>query len=439
MLGIKFFTKSPYEKLRRDNERLAKRERVTRPDVVRAWPQYLTIANTFKCNLDCPMCFKQLDDFSNMSLPDMDWAIFEKVAHEVFPHLRIVNLSVSGEPLVSRHIFQELEMLRRYGVKTDITTNGMPLARPGLIDALLPVCRSLTISFDGATKETFEYVRKNATWEVVLRNLKLFNEARMKLQRQDRPIFRMSHVYQHANLLELERLVELAHEIGIDSLGVQHIYVHRSENSGTSALNHPRLVNEMLARARARARDLGLSAQFPDPLAVPEGQSEPKYEAPSREWLVAEAASPLVTRPYRADSQSIPGPLAAASAAGPLDSNEALLARREHGAYLPRAFDYGVPQLGDSLIPASEIRRNSCLYPWREAFVDWTGTVSPCCSPALLDAANMGDLRKQSFWEIWNGPTYRRLRRSLREGRTYKFCRHCYVVNPEDPVGYCLD
>ena len=97
-----------------------------------------------------------------------------------------------------------------------------------------------------------------------------------------------------------------------------------------------------------------------------------------------------------------------------------------------------MPQLGDSLIPKSQVKHNRCLYPWREAYIAWDGQVGPCCSPALLDAGNMGPVKDHLFSEVWNSPIYQRLRKSLREGRTYKFCRHCYVVNPEDPESYSL-
>jgi MoaA/NifB/PqqE/SkfB family radical SAM enzyme len=425
------------ETLKRNNDLIAQAERVTRPDVVRAWPQYLTMANTFKCNLDCPMCFKQLDETANMSLPDMDWAIFERAAHELFPYLRLINLSVSGEPLISKNIFRELEMLRLYRVKTDVTTNGMPLSRPGLLEALLPVCRRLTISFDGATKETFEYVRKKARWETVLKNLKLFDEMRNTLPPGERPMFQMSHVYQHANATEPVLLVDLAHELGVDFLHVAHVYIHRDYQKVTSALNHRRLANEMLGRAKARADELGLASHFPPPYDLSDGSADQPYETPTSEWLVAEARKKLVTRPYRSVPESSGGPLVMAWSQN-VKTNEELLATRNTGTHLPASFDYGVPQLGPSLIPGHEVKSNSCLYPWREAFINWDGQIGPCCSPALLDAGNMGNLCNTSFAEIWNGPVYQRLRSSIRTGKTYKFCRHCYIVNPEDPESYNL-
>lgn len=426
------------EALKRTNDELARKEWRTRPDVVQCWPQYLTIMNTYKCDLECPMCFKQLDDVFNMSLPDMEWIIFEKVAHEVFPHLRTINLSVSGEPLVSKNIFKELELMRRYRVKTDITTNGMPLARRGLLDALLPACHALTVSFDGATKKTFEYVRRGADFDMVVRNLRLFNEMRQKLPPEERPPFRMNHIYQYSNAKELVQLVELAHSLGVDFLNVEHVYVHREHQESTTMLNHRRLANEMMTRAKERAEQLGLKVKFAALYDVSDGIPDRPYVPPHEDWLVEEANKKLDLKMYKDATPPPLGALPLALAQG-VQSNEEFLALREKRWYLPRAFDYGVPQFGDSLIPDSEVKFNACIYPWREAFIAWDGLVSPCCSGALFDAAEMGNLRRaESFQEIWNGPLYQRLRKSIRTGRSYKFCRHCYVVNPEDPVAYSL-
>lgn len=435
---VREYSSEELDELKRKNDEIARLEWRTRPDIVKCWPQYLTIMNTYKCDLECPMCFKQLDDVFNMSLPDMDWSIFEKVAHEAFPHLRYINLSVSGEPLISRNIFKELELMRKYKVKTDITTNGMPLARRGLLEALLPVCHALTVSFDAGTKQSFEYIRKGAHFDTVVKNLKLFNEMRQKFAPEERPTFRMNHVYQHANAKELVVLVELAHEIGIDYLNVEHVYVHRDYQETTSMLNHRRLANEMFDRAKERAEQLGLKAKFAPLYDVSDCVPDLPYTPPASDWMHAEAKKKNPTKLYRDATLPAAGALPLAQREG-ITTNSEFLALRDRSWFIPRAFDYGVPQFGDSLIPDDQVKYNHCIYPWREAFVSWDGEVVPCCSPALFEAGHMGNLKQyETFQEIWNGTIYQRLRKSIREGRTYKFCRHCYVVNPEDPESYSL-
>lgn len=94
---------------------------------------------------------------------------------------------------------------------------------------------------------------------------------------------------------------------------------------------------------------------------------------------------------------------------------------------------WGVPQLGPSLIPPALEKVSSCLYPWRESFVEYNRVVIPCCNPSLAAGRTMGVFEPgRPFREIWNNATYRELRKSLSSGRSYGFCRFCYLVEPVD-------
>jgi len=62
-----------------------------------------------------------------------------------------------------------------------------------------------------------------------------------------------------------------------------------------------------------------------------------------------------------------------------------------------------------------------CLFPWDRAVVTTTGEVLPCCAAP----GPFGDLKKQSFEEIWYGPQYSKLRASIMEGRLPLMCRTC--------------
>jgi radical SAM protein with 4Fe4S-binding SPASM domain len=71
-----------------------------------------------------------------------------------------------------------------------------------------------------------------------------------------------------------------------------------------------------------------------------------------------------------------------------------------------------------------------CCVPWDLPFINKDGQVFPCC---YSDAsALMGDLREQSFAEIWHGERFRQFRADLIDGRSAPaVCRRCTAV----PVG----
>ena len=62
-----------------------------------------------------------------------------------------------------------------------------------------------------------------------------------------------------------------------------------------------------------------------------------------------------------------------------------------------------------------------CDDPWRHIYVEAQGTALPCC----FWGSHAGDLNKQSFQELWNGPFYRNLRRTMASGNPLPECVNC--------------
>ena len=68
-----------------------------------------------------------------------------------------------------------------------------------------------------------------------------------------------------------------------------------------------------------------------------------------------------------------------------------------------------------------------CEYPFFGYItLNYEGFVAPCCR--LTNVAHMGDLKEQSFDEIWNGESFRTLREMMLEGTSYCHSRCNYRV-----------
>ncbi len=65
-----------------------------------------------------------------------------------------------------------------------------------------------------------------------------------------------------------------------------------------------------------------------------------------------------------------------------------------------------------------------CTDPWTVTFVRWNGEVRPCC---YAPNVTMGNLPDTPFWSIWNGPTYRELRRRVNSQGPPSYCLNCSV------------
>jgi len=68
--------------------------------------------------------------------------------------------------------------------------------------------------------------------------------------------------------------------------------------------------------------------------------------------------------------------------------------------------------------PASGV---PCDDPWKIMFVQWNGGVRPCCYVHTV----VGNLTSQSFWDVWNGPGYRQLRRTVNSPNPPPCCLVC--------------
>jgi radical SAM protein with 4Fe4S-binding SPASM domain len=68
---------------------------------------------------------------------------------------------------------------------------------------------------------------------------------------------------------------------------------------------------------------------------------------------------------------------------------------------------------------------NHCWKLWHACVITWDGIVVPCCFDKDADH-RLGDLKNQSFKDIWNGQAYRSFRSALIKGRDQiDICQNC--------------
>jgi radical SAM protein with 4Fe4S-binding SPASM domain len=144
-------------------------------------PVEYIVETTAKCNIYCPMCPRETH---KQPKEDMTEAVFTRLvqgAAATGEHMMLIGL---GEPLLDRAIFDRIEYCEQHGIATLLSTNGTLLdeeAATRLLDAPL---QHITLSFDGASRETFEHYRKGARFEKVRDNFVRF--ARMKHERKSK-------------------------------------------------------------------------------------------------------------------------------------------------------------------------------------------------------------------------------------------------------------
>ena len=382
----------PFEKLKKRNLELSLLDVRERPPVCRALPVKVTVNNTHKCNLSCPLCFKQFEPGANMSYPDMPIEIFRSVAEDLFPAADEVALSVSGEPLAAGPIEEELELGGRYGVRYRITTNGVFLGVEKIRRLVLENVAHLHVSMDAATADTFERVRKGAKWDQVLGGIRALLAERAGLGKG--PEIWLNFVMMRENIEELPDWVSLGAELGVDALYAEHVVVPAAF-SIQSLVRHRRLGRESMAEAERRARALGIRLHLPAPYPESEGEEDPPVSR--------EEAREIVARGGEGEPASDGGEEGSGPARLPTPDEIRAWNRR--------------------ILPGPAV---PCPYAWKETWIHYDGEILCCDTPTFPH--RMGDVKEEKASLAWNGEPYRELRERLVSGEVFAACRHCHVV-----------
>jgi radical SAM protein with 4Fe4S-binding SPASM domain len=286
------------------------------------------------------------------------------------PDLEQVTLQGLGEPLLHPDLEAMIVAAKDRGITVGFNTNGT-LLTPGR-------CRSLVeagvdwvhVSVDGATAATFEHIRDGARFGQVVRNLRRLLDAR-RLAGRTTPRVQLNAVLMRSNLGELDDLVRLAGDVGVDRLWLQALSHDFSDTADDPAyVEIGRFTRDQAVWARAGESD-GDEAD--------EDRAGPAAALARARRLAGQLGVEL-----RLPEDGPPDELAA----GP-------------GGDLP------------------------CDWPWNSAYVTHDGKVQPCCMVMGDDRATMGDITDRTLAEVWHGPAYQRFRAQLRSDRPPSVCRGC--------------
>jgi radical SAM protein with 4Fe4S-binding SPASM domain len=71
--------------------------------------------------------------------------------------------------------------------------------------------------------------------------------------------------------------------------------------------------------------------------------------------------------------------------------------------------------------------RERCDWPWRGAYIAYSGEAMPCCMVATPDRMNFGSMARDGVEAVWNNDAYRRFREQLDSDEPPEICRGCAV------------
>jgi radical SAM protein with 4Fe4S-binding SPASM domain len=151
---------------------------------------------------------------------DMADEIFQRLvsgAGQSAEHMMLIGL---GEPLLDPKIFERIEYCATHNISTLLSTNGTLLDEASAEKLLATPLEHITLSFDGSTKESFEYYRKGARFERVRENFIRF--ARLKHERKSKVQIVVQMVRMEKNWGEVDEFVRFWRAVpGVDEVRIK--------------------------------------------------------------------------------------------------------------------------------------------------------------------------------------------------------------------------
>lgn len=360
---------------------------------VHFYPTKIQVEHSTICNAKCIMCTHYFTNNYKRSFID-DKAIEGIIP--ILPYIDKILLHGVGEAFLHPNIEKYLKMYADYGVEVSCVTN-MTRMSPELAEEIGKTFKSITISCDGATKETFEGIRRGVSFEEFCNNIRLLHALQPSLE------LRFNVVCMRQNIVEMPQIIELAAELGVSAVGISGLIAQKVlDNLEDEIRLYPKVATYYLKEAINRADALGIKMlQFPE--YVFKLESEKTFE----EELYIINSKPF----YHTE-----------------EFQEELYQRY-------RKMDVVKPTEQASL---SEYAQKSiyqcagiCDYIVESPFVGVTGEVTTCC----IDGIHiMGDLKQDSFTAIWNNEIYRRMREMFFEDHLPKYCVGCMFLKDHTNV-----
>ena len=221
-------------------------------------PRHLTIEITSFCNLRCRMCPKTNHSVNTAENNVMSWDIFERLI-PFLPHIESLDLSgVWGEAFMHPKLYVDmLKRIKEHGSDVYTISNGTLITDDLARQLVENYLNKLTISLDAATPETYAVIRPPGRFEDVLNGLKSVTSWKRQLG-LTQPMLQLAFVGMKSNIEEFPRVVELAHELGVEEVCLQAMGEYPGLENESVAAHHKPLGRRLFEEGQRRGKELGV-------------------------------------------------------------------------------------------------------------------------------------------------------------------------------------
>ncbi len=204
-----------------------------------------------RCNIKCRIC----------EIWKSKWQASPRTIKEIielFPYMEDINWE-GGEVFMMDGFEDILTEGGKYkNLRQVIYTNGL-MINEKILNKIQNIRAEIVFSIDSAEKDTYEYIRRGASFQRLKKVLSLLREFRANIKNDKLKIY-FNPVIMKSNYKEIMKLVEFAHRYGFDAVtfnplrgdyGEENIFA----NKDVRALNY---IEKNMPKVKERANELGI-------------------------------------------------------------------------------------------------------------------------------------------------------------------------------------
>lgn len=182
-----------------------------RKPTIDAYPRFLTIEPTNKCNLRCVFC-ECGQNALRRPTGLMRFEDFKTALHKFPKGLAVLYLNSWGESLLHPEIYDMIEYARAWSNHITIDTNGNHMDPEAVVRSGL---HHIVFSVDGLTQESYERLRRGGNLEKVINNIRSVAEWKKRMN-SPHPRVTFKFIVMKHNEAQIGPAETLSRELGAD-------------------------------------------------------------------------------------------------------------------------------------------------------------------------------------------------------------------------------
>lgn len=368
--------------LKSANQALIAFDFIRRRSKANGLPNYIQLETTSYCNARCVMCSHYYT--GNDGARHIDQKLIDTLLKDLGA-CYVVSLNGMGEPFVHPQI---KEIIKNYEEQQIflITNTNLSVLSKELLDLIDKNFISIELSCDGATKETYESIRINLSFDVFIHNLTLLKEHCPRLEKS------INMVIMRRNVHEMCQMVKMAANFGVSFVSFTNLQPNYVVGyDADSMVNYPKVLDYYCQQAYALARRLGVTIVCP----VPEKHSYEKNDDVDLEESKMRV--------------------------GLLEKSEVSISEMKQRAEIIRN-----EMVDQEIFPSEKRCLGICEWVLNRAYIDLNGNTSICCVRQLFKTGRIDELHP--LRSVWNSERYQKIRSIFYSGRLPNCCVNCGLL-----------